>query len=93
MTKTNPKVRWILDSFSVEPGLRIPDSLNCVLDSNAQDSGSHSKNMLHYGFHKHKFPGLRKQDSPLHGANYRYGSKRERDSNHTPVVHFLFFLS
>ena len=27
---------WILDSFSVEPGLRIPDSLNCVLDSNAQ---------------------------------------------------------
>ena len=81
-------MRWILDSFSVEPGLRIPDSLKCVLDS-----GSHSKNMLHYGFHKHNFPAFRKQDFPLHGANYRHGSERKRDSNHTPVVHFLFFLS
>ena len=46
-------------SLSVELGFRIPiasgiqDSLRCVPDSKAQDSG----------FHKHTFPGLRNPDS------------------------------
>ena len=42
---------WIPDSLSVELGFRIPivsgfipDSLSCIQDSKAQDSGFHSKN-------------------------------------------------
>ena len=40
---------WIQDSLSLEPWILdsclsvIPDSLRCILDSKAQDSGFHSK--------------------------------------------------
>ena len=36
---------------------RIPDSLSCILDSKAKDSG----------FHKEKFHGLQNPDSPTRG--------------------------
>ena len=45
---------WNLDSrFQSFAEFRIPDSLSCVVDSKAQDSG----------FHKQSFSGI-----PLHGA-------------------------
>ena len=54
----------ILYSLSVELGFRISivdgilDSLSCIPDSNAQDSGFHKSNFPDSRFHKQKFPGF-----------------------------------
>ena len=53
----------------MELGLRIPivsgilDSLNCILDSKAQDSELHKKNFPHFRFNKEKVPRFRNPDS------------------------------
>ena len=59
-------------SLSVEPGFwipilsRIPDSLSCIPDSKARDSGLHKQNFP--GFHRQKSPGLRNPYLALHGG-------------------------
>ena len=60
---------WIPDSLLVELGFRIlivsgiADSLSCIPDFKAQDSGFQSTNFLDSAFHKQKFYGLRYPDS------------------------------
>ena len=66
----------VTDSLSVELGFRIPivsgipDSLSCIPDSKAQDSGFHSKFFRDSEFHKKKFRGLRGIQIPLHWATF-----------------------
>ena len=56
-------MHWILDSLSVKFGFRIPivseipDSLSCLPDSKAQDSG----------YHKQKFPAVSRIRIPFMG--------------------------
>ena len=67
---------WNPDSLSVELGFRIPivsgipDSSSCIPDSQAQDSGFHSKFFHDSEFHKKKFRGLRGIQIPLHWATF-----------------------
>ena len=57
-----------MDSLSVEIGFHISivkgisDSLTCISDTKAQDSGSTSKNYADSGSHQQNFPGFRNLD-------------------------------
>ena len=49
-------IQWILDFMYWIPIVsRSPESLSCIPDSKAQDSGFHSKNLLDFGFQKQNF--------------------------------------
>ena len=48
----------VLDPGCFVSGPWIADSLSCIPDSKAQDSGFHGKNLLDSGFHEQKFSGL-----------------------------------
>ena len=48
----------VLDPGGFVSGPWIADSLSCIPDSKAQDSGFHGKNLLDSGFHEQKFSGL-----------------------------------
>ena len=69
LTLRGPERQCRLDSLTGELGFQIPvvsgtsDSLSCILDSSAQDSGFHNSNFPDYGFYKQTFPRFQSPDS------------------------------
>jgi len=68
-------MQCIPDSFSVEHENRIPivsgilDSLSCIQDSKAQDSGFHNRKFADSGFHKQKNSWIPESGFPVHVGN------------------------
>ena len=79
--------------LSVELGFWIPiisgilDSLCCIPDSKAQDSGFHSKNLLDFWFQKQKFARFQNH---LHGITLYFKKNWKECSSIQGAQHMVF---